>query len=848
MLVCKPLLLGALFVLSPVVCAGVESSSFAPALSANITMFPSTVFHMPPEAQVVNPDDVHKRATDFGYGLERVLNRRWDLQNSQDDANFIRFMRENEQTKSKFAKRHHKKKRNSRQKQKKSHYKATADIHLRNKRHQHTKVGTAVEANSLSPLIQSIRTLSLSENHSHIAIDREDNLILASGNKALLYPIKGHPSDSAPAQPQPQMMTPPLAPDSVLCPGPANALVESGRVSALNVRQQGQLVRQVTRLALKETAPPTAPVPESQLRLSTNCVNTPGTVNGRLEVRHKGIWGTVCDDDFTIDAAKVACRELGYTGSVRFESLLCPGTGVIMLDDVRCSGHEMRLEECAHNPHHDNDCDHNEDVTLFCQAPATRLYEANCATKAGKVTGLLELQSPADVWGTVCAVGFDQNAAQVACRGLGYAAAGAELLPECLQERARPVALSDIRCAGDEMSLFACESSRNTSGCPQGSHVHLACTPQPLGQPALPIRLIASQCFDEQPGFSDGRLEVRSWYDIWGTVCDDHFDAPDANVACRQLGLSDEEARFKSTDCQGGADNEKIRLNELQCRGQETSLLDCPSAPYVQNDCTHSEDIHLQCRQPSSTLAPGCGGAGTETILVQPEGFFLHNWKTGETKKIQDNPLAYKEGHWGAFDTRSLLFSNGTSVELWRRDVTDGRLSPVANVLSEGLIALAIQPNSTTAYGLSNDKIPEFVRITVNDDSNSLTSSRLGSVNISEPKFLVVSENGLIAVSNGHEVSLWRARTHSPQTPGLFPTPTTGAESSSRQPGETSSRSAYQAAMTVAGVVIVTAVGTASVLCLVKITRTDQPSARPDEECAEPDGRTEARAERETML
>lgn len=38
---------------------------------------------------------------------------------------------------------------------------------------------------------------------------------------------------------------------------------------------------------------------------------------GRVEIRYHGTWGTVCDDDFNDDAAKVVCNYLGYPGKAK---------------------------------------------------------------------------------------------------------------------------------------------------------------------------------------------------------------------------------------------------------------------------------------------------------------------------------------------------------------------------------------------------------------------------------------------------------------------------------------------------------------------------------------------------
>ena len=88
---------------------------------------------------------------------------------------------------------------------------------------------------------------------------------------------------------------------------------------------------------------------------------------GRLEVYYKGEWGTVCDDSFDDNDAKVACRQLGLTGGRSLGNTNTPdGTGRTWLDELACRGHESSLSACRHSGWGTENCNHNEDVGIEC--------------------------------------------------------------------------------------------------------------------------------------------------------------------------------------------------------------------------------------------------------------------------------------------------------------------------------------------------------------------------------------------------------------------------------------------------------------------------------------------------
>ncbi|NWS74297.1 MARCO protein, partial [Crotophaga sulcirostris] len=86
-----------------------------------------------------------------------------------------------------------------------------------------------------------------------------------------------------------------------------------------------------------------------------------------------------------------------------------------------------------------------------------------------------------------------------------------------------------------------------------------------------------------------GRVEIFH-QGAWGTICDDGWGIEEGTVVCRMLGFSRAVSTFTATAGIG-----QIWLDDVNCRGNEYSIFDCPKPDWGVNNCSHSEDAGVEC-------------------------------------------------------------------------------------------------------------------------------------------------------------------------------------------------------------------------------------------------------------
>ncbi|KAH3858727.1 hypothetical protein DPMN_101354 [Dreissena polymorpha] len=282
--------------------------------------------------------------------------------------------------------------------------------------------------------------------------------------------------------------------------------------------------------------------------------------SGRLEVEHDGQWGTVCDDEFTANSAKIVCKMLGFTdtGSAHVvpTSLYGPSGGTILLDSLACVGNETDIAGCSHQDWGVTDCTHNEDISIDCRTPI-RLVNGT-SEQSGRVEVLHRGE-----WGTICDYNFDDRDAKVICRMLGFVFSRAKSLSGAYYgEGQGRIAVDELYCQGEETDISECKSR------PWGSNNICTHSEDAAVECSSELRL-----YDGPTEFS-GRLELRR-ESTWKTVCADHFDNRTAQVVCNMLGFERGNISVYSDERFPAGSDAQMNGNGYVCMGNETDIANC---------------------------------------------------------------------------------------------------------------------------------------------------------------------------------------------------------------------------------------------------------------------------------
>ncbi|XP_043962312.1 deleted in malignant brain tumors 1 protein-like [Gambusia affinis] len=299
-------------------------------------------------------------------------------------------------------------------------------------------------------------------------------------------------------------------------------------------------------------------------------INGTNRCSGRVEVYYEGQWGTVCDDKWGMQEAAVTCREMncGNALAVKYKAFYGKGQDQVWLDDIDCTGHEKSLSDCPHRGFGEHDCDHHEDAGVICSE------NVRLSNGTDSCSGRVEVFHNGH-WGKICSDSWGGTEATVLCKELSCGSPKKNQDVFAFGDSSLPGYI--CRCSGNVSSISQCVVDEHAGKC---EGVSIACAGNP------PIRVVngTHRCSGRVEILHDGQ---------WGTVCDDEWDIRDAEVVCRALDCgSAQTAKTSGFFGQGQGD---IWLDDVNCFGNESSLLHCLRPPFGENNCGHGEDAGVIC-------------------------------------------------------------------------------------------------------------------------------------------------------------------------------------------------------------------------------------------------------------
>ncbi|XP_022082424.1 putative DMBT1-like protein isoform X2 [Acanthaster planci] len=223
-------------------------------------------------------------------------------------------------------------------------------------------------------------------------------------------------------------------------------------------------------------------------------------------------------------------------------------------------------------------------------------------------------------WGTVCDDGWGLSEAMVVCRQLNFSGAMSAPGSADFGQGTGAIVMDDVECTGSESYLSSCYFTRNHN-CDHSEDAGVICNGQ-LETQSGTLRLVGDVN-------NEGRVEVYH-NGAWGTICDDDWDIDDANVVCNQLGFNG--ASSAESNARFGNGSGPILLDNVDCAGDESRLVDCGHNGWLVHNCTHQDDAGARCNERGSNTQWYIAGVAGAVVVVMIAGH--------KKKKKPDNQMA----------------------------------------------------------------------------------------------------------------------------------------------------------------------------------------------------------------
>ncbi|XP_071095519.1 uncharacterized protein [Haliotis cracherodii] len=362
--------------------------------------------------------------------------------------------------------------------------------------------------------------------------------------------------------------------------------------------------------------------------------------HGRVEITFDGETGTVCDNSFTNGDARVVCQTLGFKdGNYLTGSYYGRGSGPIFMDSLYCGGYEQTLWSCRNrgwrNPA--SSCvDHSKDASVTC-FNELRLYRGDHGHGVVLIWRQFGRYSS---WQPLCGTGFDDTAAKVVCRELGFQNGRALPRGSYGTYYYSTYLGSNITCTGNEASIRNCTLGSGTCS-RQGytGYASVSCYNGTLNTDTS-IKLTGGP---DQYSSVTGHVAVKK-SGISGRVCEVNWDDTDAGVVCRQLGMAGGVSYQFNTRAFG-----PFLLSEVNCFGNETSLFNCATGSEV---CTSRNyagfDAGVLCYRNNPTRLELVGGTAmsgrVEIIYEGVRGTVCYSYRSPYVPQAVCRQLGFNDG------------------------------------------------------------------------------------------------------------------------------------------------------------------------------------------------------------